>query len=308
MIMTYEEKLIELALNDQDIIVITAENRSAIRKLPDIIPQQFVDTGIAEQTMIGVAVGLALRGRKPVVHALATFLTMRAFEFIRTDIGISGLPVKLVGAVPGFLSEANGPAHQALEDISIMRSIPGMRIFCPADEEDLVNALPELFADPHPCYIRFNNLKSSTKHTPFHIGKGEIIVKQQEINILTYGFLLREALGATAKLDSEGINTGVINLRMLYPVDEQLILDTAEKSRLLVILEDHFITGGLYSIVTEILVRNKVSADILPINLTTWFKPALIEDVLEYEGFKGTQIAEKIISHINKNEFVRELK
>src|SRR3954468_20599566 len=121
---TYEEVLLECALADERIVVMTAENRAAIRNLPAKLGERFIDVGIAEQTMIGAAAGLALRGRIPIVHALATFLTLRAFEFIRTDVGIGGLPVKLVGTVPGFLSEANGPTHQALEDVALMRGIP----------------------------------------------------------------------------------------------------------------------------------------------------------------------------------------
>ena len=134
---TYADCLGDLARDDERVIVMTAENRAAIRSLPSQLGARFLDTGITEQTMIGMAAGLALRGRLPVVHALATFLTMRAFEFIRTDVGIPALPVKLVGAVPGVLSEANGPTHQALEDVALMRGIPNMRVFCPADLDEL---------------------------------------------------------------------------------------------------------------------------------------------------------------------------
>jgi transketolase len=145
--MSYEETLLSLATADPRVVVMTAENRAAIRNLPPKLGARFIDVGICEQTMIGMAAGLALRGRIPVAHALSTFLTLRAFEFIRTDVGIPGLPVKLVGAVPGFLSEANGPTHQAIEDIAIMRGIPGMKVFCPLDDHDLASALPALLAD-----------------------------------------------------------------------------------------------------------------------------------------------------------------
>src|SRR3954467_9142076 len=135
--MSYEDTLLACATADERLMVMTAENRAAIRSLPAALGDRFVDVGIAEQTMIGMAAGLALRGRIPVVHALAAFLTMRAFEFIRTDVGIARLPVKLVGGVAGFLSEANGPTHQAIEDIALMRGIPHMQIFCPTDHHEL---------------------------------------------------------------------------------------------------------------------------------------------------------------------------
>src|SRR5436305_13855158 len=127
--MTYEELLEEIAAEDERLVVMTAENRAAIRNLPSKLGNRFIDVGICEQTMVGAAAGLALRGRTPVAHALATFITLRAFEFIRSDVGIGNLPVKLVGGVPGFLSDANGPTHQAVEDIALMRGIPNMQVF-----------------------------------------------------------------------------------------------------------------------------------------------------------------------------------
>src|SRR5271167_29004 len=135
---SYEDALATLADNDRRIVVMTAENRAAIRGLPQRLGDRFIDVGICEQTMIGAAAGLALRGRVPICHALATFLVLRAYEFVRTDVGIGRLPVKLVGGVPGFLSDGNGPTHQAIEDIALMRGIPNMQILCPADEEELV--------------------------------------------------------------------------------------------------------------------------------------------------------------------------
>src|SRR5690349_258486 len=148
--MTYEECLADLIEEDERVIVMTAENRAAIRNLPERIGPRFIDVGIAESTMIGAAAGLALRGRIPVTHALATFLTLRAFEFIRDDVGIPNLPVKLVGGVPGVLSDGNGPTHQAIEDISLMRGIPNMNVFAPADAEEMVNGLREVLLHPSP--------------------------------------------------------------------------------------------------------------------------------------------------------------
>src|ERR1700749_4811888 len=118
--MTYEELLIKMAKQDERIVGMTAENRALVRNAPRELGNRFIDTGITEQTMVGMAAGLALRGRVPIVHALAPFLTMRAFEFIRTDAGIANLPVKLSGYIPGFLSDGNGPTHQSIEDILIM--------------------------------------------------------------------------------------------------------------------------------------------------------------------------------------------
>ncbi len=294
--MNYEELLLQLVEDNERIIVMTAENRAAIRNLPNIVKDRFIDVGIAEQTMIGMAAGLAIRGNIPIVHALATFLTMRAFEFIRTDIGIGNLPVKLVGAVAGFLSDGNGPTHQAIEDISLMRVIPPINIFCPSDEEDMLIGLKDILLHPSPFYIRYNNLKPAVKHdTDFQIGKAEVINEGRDIVILTYGTLLKQAVEAADILRSEGRSVGVVNMRTLKPIDETLLKNTCAADVLIVTLEDHFLTGGLYSILSEFLVKEKIRCNVLPIALENkWFKPALLQDVLEYEGFTPEKIAGRI--------------
>jgi transketolase len=293
----YEDLLASLAEADPRLVVMTAENRAAIRNLPPRLGDRFVDVGICEQTMIGAAAGLALRGRVPVCHALATFLTLRAFEFIRTDVGIARLPVKLVGAVPGFLSDANGPTHQAIEDVGLMRSIPHMQIVCPADETELLAAMPAVIASPDPCYVRFNAMRPSVTHTtPFELGRAEILSEGDDVSILTYGFLVREAEIARQRLEAAGVRVRLVNVRTLRPVDSRAILRAASESKLVVTVEDHFKVGGLYSILCELLVESGVRARVLPVALDQrWFKPALLGDVLAYEGFDGASIERRIL-------------
>lgn len=295
--MTYEQVLERLAAEDESVVVMTAENRAAIRNLPAKLGDRFIDVGICEQTMVGAAAGLALRGRTPVVHALATFLTLRAFEFVRTDVGIPGLPVKLVGGVPGFLSEANGPTHQALEDVALMRGIPPMNVFCPADGAELVAGLPAVVRDRAPWYIRYNASAPAVEHRePFRIGRAETLTEGKDVTILVYGFLLEEAMKAHAELLRRGTKARVVNVRTPKPIDEDTVLAAARETRLLVTIEDHFLTGGLYSIVAELLVRNHIPARVHPLAMKhRWFAPALLPDVLRTEGFTGEQIAEEIL-------------
>lgn len=191
--MNYEDILKEMALADERYIVMTAENRVAVRNLPPLLGPRFIDTGITEQAMIGMAAGLALRGRIPVTHALAAFLTMRAFEFIRTDVGIANLPVKLVGGVPGFLSDGNGPTHQAIEDIALMRGIPNMHIFCPADEADMVIGLRQVLSSPNPTYIRYNSLPAVIEHQDtFALGQAESVSEGTDVTLIVYGMLFKQ--------------------------------------------------------------------------------------------------------------------
>ncbi len=300
---TYEQVLRETAAADERIVVMTAENRVAIRNLPRELGPRFIDVGIAEQTMVGAAAGLALRGRTPVVHALATFLTMRAFEFIRTDVGIGNLPVKLVGGVPGFLSDGNGPTHQALEDVALMRGIPHMQVFSPADADDLVIGLPSILASPSPCYIRYNALPAPVAHAEeFSPGKAEVIAEGTDVTILVHGFLLREVVRALPLLGAGGISARVVNMRMLQPVDEDEILRGARETGTVVTVEDHFLTGGLATIAAEVLTRHRTTTHHIPLALEgRWFTPGLLERVLANEGFTGEQIARRILDAIRNN-------
>ncbi len=300
--MSYGEALQTLAARRDDLIVMTAENRAPIRGLPSTLGPRFVDVGICEQTLIGAAAGLALRGRTPVAHALAAFLTMRAFEFIRTDVGIARLPVKLVGYIPGFLSEANGPTHQAVEDVALMRGIPGMRVVCPADEAELVAALPAILDDPAPCYVRYTSLPPAVRHSePFAFGKAEVLADGDGVAILTYGFLVREAEAARVRLEEQGISVRLVNLRTLAPVDEEAIIESVRCARLTVTVEDHFGTGGLASIAAEVLLRHRVTGRVYPIHLGgRWFKPALLSTVLDHEGFSGPRLAARILSQFRE--------
>jgi len=297
--MTYEDLIFELINKDDRYMIMTSENRSAMRNITAKIKNNFIDTGITEQTLIGMAAGLALRGRIPIVHALATFLTMRAFEFIRTDIGIGNLPVKIVGAVPGFLSDGNGPTHQAIEDVSIMRGIPNVNVFCPADEDDMLKCLPKIFESTSPFYIRYNNTKPVVEHSKFEFGKAEMFGEGNDVAILVYGFLFSEAFKTKQILESKGYSVRLINIRTPKPIDEKAILKAVDECKLIVTIEDHFITGGLNTILAEVLLRNKKTANVLPFAfMNKWFKPGLLNDVLEYEGFTAKQISEKISKQI----------
>jgi glutamate-1-semialdehyde 2,1-aminomutase len=289
---TYEDMLLALAEADERLLVVTAENRAAIRNLPPKLGARFIDVGICEQTMVGMAAGLALRGRVPVVHALATFLTLRAYEFIRDDVGIAKLPVKLVGYVPGFLSDGNGPTHQAVDDIAVMRAIPGMQIFCPSDGAELVAGMEAIIASPSPAYVRYNARPATLAHAPFVLGKAETLTPGNDVGVLSAGLLVPAAAEACTALAAQGIGARLLNLRTLSPVDEAAIVELARTCRVLVTVEDHLLVGGIYSLVAEVLVRNRVSVPVVPLGLDgRYFRPGRLPEVLEHEGFSAAKLA-----------------
>jgi transketolase len=295
--MSYQERLAELAEARPDVVVMTAENRAHIRDLPARLGPRFIDVGIAEQTLVGAAAGLAMQGRTPVVHALAPFLTMRAFEFIRTDVGMGRLPVKLVGFIPGLLSDANGPTHQSLEDVALMRAIPNMQVFCPADREELAQALPALLASREPVYIRYTAQEAAVVHTaPFEVGRAEVLAEGHDVALLTYGTLLEQVDRARQRLEDRGLSVRLVNMRMLKPFDEEAIVASARCLHGIVTVEDHFAVGGLYSVVCEALTHRRLPCRVLPIAFDErWFTPALLPDVLRAEALTGDQIAERVL-------------
>jgi transketolase len=295
--MTYEQALRSIVLADQRFVVLTAENRAAIRGLPSELGERLIDVGICEQTLVGAAAGLALRGRIPVVHALAAFLTMRAFEFIRTDVGLSGLPVKLVGYVPGFLSEGNGPTHQAVEDMALMGLVPGMTIFAPADGEDLVLGLKAVLEAPGPAYIRFNERPAEVPHAgPFRPGRAELLKPGSDVALLSLGPLVAEAHRASDRLERFGIAAAVWNMRTLRPLDEEALAAAAASSRVLVTIEDHVPSGGLGASVSEVLRRRGPMPPLVRMALDRhFFHPAFYPDILRHERFAAEDIAASVL-------------
>jgi transketolase len=291
----YAATLLALAERDPEVLIMTAENRAPLRGLAELLGARHIDVGICEQTLIAAAAGLALRGRRPVVHALAAFLSMRAFEFIRTDVGVPGLPVVFMGYVPGLLSEANGPTHQALEDLALMRGIPGMNVFCPADEDELCEALPDILERGRPCYVRYTDRPGRSRSSPVRHGHAELLQAGAEgVSIVTHGALLHEARRATELLEARGVPVRLVNLRWIAPLDEAALLQAA-RAELLVTLEDHFLAGGLYTLVAETLLRARVTCRVLPIGFAgRWFRPGLLPDVLAAEGLDGPRLAARI--------------
>jgi transketolase len=177
-------------------------------------------------------------------------------------------------------------------------------VVCPSDERELIAALPAVCASGAPCYVRYNNFKPAVEQrAPFVLGRAEVIEPSAEraaggsprVALLTYGFLLREVVRARDLLGARRVPARVLDMRTVKPLDEEAVLDAARATGCLVVIEDHFKTGGLYSAVAELLVRAGVGARVHSFALDErWFKPALLPDVLEHEGFTGPRLAERV--------------
>lgn len=293
---SYESALLDLVRDDERFVVLTAENRALIRNVEKELEKRFIDTGITEQTLVGVSAGLALRGRIPIAHALAPFLSMRAFEFIRTDVGLANLPVKLMAFIPGVLSDGNGPTHQAIEDVSLMRGIPNIQVFAPADEQDLIICLPEILKSPYPSYVRLNHLPGDyDHHKEFKIGKAEKIGDGTDVSFIVYGTLFSQALIASEKLQKLGISVSILNIRTIKPIDENAIMLALRNSKLIVTIEDHFKIGGLSSIIAEIVMERQLTANLKSISMAdNWFSAGRMNEVLQSSGLNADTIMHRV--------------
>ena len=252
----YESKLLSMIEKNEKIVLLTAENRVSLRNIPEKLNQNFIDVGISEQNLIGIGAGLAKLGFLPIMHGMSAFLTMRAFEFIRTDLGYPSLPSVLVGTFNGLSATANGtangPTHQAIEDIALMRLVPNMTVIAPSDLTETLEVLDNISKLDGPLYIRDSNSESmSINRDPFVWGKNECIVKGDNVAILSYGTMLDICLNVSAKLSEKSFSHAVYNMRFLKPIDKDVLSQIFKNFEKIFVVEDHISIGALGSIVKE---------------------------------------------------------
>lgn len=226
-------------------------------------PDRFVDVGIAEQNCMTVAAGLAYEGAVPIVVGMGMFLTMRAFEQVRTDIGYPNLPVRIMSTHGGMVS-GGGSTHYMIEDIALMTSIVNMTVTAVSDPNMLRDLLNQSMDIPGPVYIRLSQGKADqVLYQPgeheIRIGKAITARAGDDLTMITYGELVAQCLDAAEELAKDGINARVIDMFTLKPVDKQAIIDAAQQTGRIMVVEDHLAYGGLASIVSDTLVDAGVS-------------------------------------------------
>lgn len=257
----YGEALLELGKKRKDIVVLDADLSGSTKtgKFAKTFPERFYNIGIAEQDMIGTAAGLALSGKLPFASTFAVFETGRAWEQVRQTICYSNLNVKLVATHGGISVGEDGASHQATEDIALMRVLPNMTVIVPADAletKQVIHAIADHFG---PVYVRLGRSKVPAvmpDDYKFRIGKAYTFATGRNVNIVAMGIMVSIALEAAKILAGEGIDTGVINMPTVKPLDTKTLLDVARTCRLIVIAEEHSIVGGLGGAVSEFLSEN----------------------------------------------------
>lgn len=248
---------------DQDIILLTGDlGFRAFEPVQAKFPERFINVGIAEANMIGVAAGLALTGKKPIAYSIASFATMRCYEQIRTDVCYHDLNVKIVGVGGGYNYAHQGVTHHTVEDLAIMRVLPSMSVICPSNSWEAREATKAICHEQGPTYLRLGKSPGVDYNRPdwsFAIGKGFIIKDGTDILLICTGNTLTQVLEAAQKTEAAlGKSVCVISMPSVKPLDTTLLLEKAVQARGIFTIEEHSTIGGLGSAVGDALIASSL--------------------------------------------------
>lgn len=297
--------LCELAKTNKDIVVLDADLAAATKTsiFKKEYPNRFKDCGIAEGNMMGVAAGLATTGKVPVAASFAMFATGRAFEQIRNSIAYPHLNVKIAGSHAGISTGEDGATHQCLEDIALMRTLPGMVVLNPADHYEMMAATKAAIEHNGPVYIRLGRLAIDSFNDPanykFELGKGITLHQGNDVTVIATGLVVNEALKAVKELEGKGIKARLINIHTIKPIDREIIVKAAKETGKIITVEEHNIIGGLADAVCEV-TSSECPVPVTRIGVNDCFGysgPAL--ELLEKFGLCKDNIA-KVITQVVK--------
>ncbi len=297
---SYGAELIELGKVHEDIVVLDADLAEATRsgKFAEVFPERFIDCGIAEANMMGVAAGLAAAGKVPFASSFAMFAAGRAYEQVRNSIGYPHLNVKIGASHAGISVGEDGATHQCNEDIALMRSIPGMVVINPSDYIEGRAAVRAAYEHDGPVYMRFGRLAvpviNDRPDYKFELGKGVVLREGKDVTIIATGLPVNNCLEAAEKLAADGIDAKVINIHTIKPLDEELVAAAAMETGKVVTVEEHSVIGGLGSAVCDVICE-KAPARVLKIGINDVFGesgPAL--ELIKKYGLDTDSIYEKV--------------
>lgn len=297
---SYGNALAELGTEHDDIVVLDADLAAATKTgvFKKAHPDRFIDCGIAECNMMGVAAGLAAAGKVPFASSFAMFAAGRAFEQVRNSIGYPHLNVKIGATHAGISVGEDGATHQCNEDIALMRTIPGMVVINPSDDVEAKAAVRAAYEHEGPVYMRFGRLAvpviNDRPDYKFELGKGVVLREGKDLTIIATGLPVNNCLEAAEKLAADGIDAKVINIHTIKPLDEELVVAAAEETGKVVTVEEHSVIGGLGSAVCDVL-SEKAPTKVMKIGINDTFGesgPAV--ELLKKYGLDTDSIYEKI--------------
>lgn len=257
---SYGEALKELGKENENIVVLDADLSTATKTelFAKDFPERFFDLGISEQDMIGTAAGFATCGKIPFASTFAVFAAGRAYDQIRNSVCYPNLNVKICATHAGVTVGEDGASHQMLEDISMMRTLPNMKVFSPCDDTETKYIISEISKIDGPCYVRLSRLSTPViydENEKFELGKAKQIGNGEDATIFATGVCVAESLKAKEILEKKGINVRVVDIHTLKPIDKEAIVRCAKETKRIITVEDHSIIGGLGSSICEILAE-----------------------------------------------------
>ena len=253
-------ELFELAKRDPRIVLVTGDlGFSVVERYMEELPDQFVNAGVAEQNMTGLAAGMALSGKIVFTYSIANFPTLRCLEQIRNDVCYHDANVKVVSIGGGFAYGSLGMTHHATEDLGVMRMLPNMVVVAPGDPIETRAATKAIVAYEGPCYLRLGKAGEPVVHEKeitFALGRALIVRDGSDVTLISTGGMLHEAMGAAESLAVDGVDVRVISMHTLEPLDKEAIFAAARETQAIITLEEHSIVGGLGSAVAELLAES----------------------------------------------------
>lgn len=262
---SYGNALVELGKVNEKVYVLDADLAGATKTgiFKKAFPDRHIDCGIAECNMMGIAAGLSTTGLIPFCSSFAMFASGRAFEQVRNSIGYPHLNVKIGATHAGVTVGEDGASHQCIEDLAVMRTIPGMVVICPSDDIEVKAAVKAAAEYVGPVYMRFGRsavpVINDTPDYKFEIGRGILLKEGKDVTIIATGVCVCEALKAAETLKQEGIDAEVINIHTIKPLDKDLVLQSAKKTGRVVTVEEHSVIGGLGSTVADVLAESNAA-------------------------------------------------
>lgn len=254
-------QLLELISNDESVILLTGDlGFGVFDEIAKNFPNNFLNIGVAEQNMASIAAGLAMQGFKVFIYSIANFSTFRCLEQIRNDISYHDLNVTVVSVGGGFSYGSLGMSHHATEDISIMRSMPGMEVCVPATKADAIEATKYFVNSAKPGYLRIDksDYVPEINQSNFEFGKAEVVKEGKDLTIIASGGILEEAMMAAKTLEDNDIQCRVLNMHSIKPLDSESIKKATEETGGIIALEEHTVIGGLGSAISEYCLQNSV--------------------------------------------------
>lgn len=255
----YLDTLYELAQKDKRVFALISDNGAIVYdKYRRDLPEQYLNLGISEANMVGMAAGMASCGKIPFAYTIGAFLAYRAFEFIRNDVCLQNQNVKIVGTGAGQVYSALGPTHHSTEDLGGLRALPNLIIICPASPLEVRKATRAVYEYEGPVYLRLGTNRESEIYESdyeFQIGKAVVLKEGSDITLIGTGSILKDMLDASEQLKIEGINVRVIDMHTIKPIDKDTIVKAIDDTGKIVTVEDHNIIGGLGSAVAEVVAE-----------------------------------------------------